>query len=249
MANSALLYNPGCFEHRNFGLIDIKVAMPYWSETFESIGVATDYTEISNRPFYHDIYSDRNGGREGQPSDMQYLGHNITISLELSAWDYDQIQLLKRRSVNATAGTILDSEVGTFMLAERSIRVCLDGAPTTDSSGAAAIRTRNFWCCMVREPIAVGLGTKHMAYRIQFTAYRPPCNHAFPGVLEDQNNDGFDANAPSTWSDPSGVPGALGGFFGLDVERGRVPKYASPQTTTGGTDESGAKAGGEEGVV
>lgn len=181
-------YAPGCSEPVATGLLDLRIAAPAYAFDSEGnatatvlipLGTATDTISVSQRPYLKDIHSDRNGGQEGPPSEIQYLGEIINISLALQSWNTAAIAILRRYAVNATRGTILQAEVGAMMLKSRSIRLLINTADTVD--------IRNFWCCLVRDPQELGIGTKWSEMRLNFTAYRPPCYHPKANIIEDQD--------------------------------------------------------------
>ncbi len=179
-----MVYSPTCQEPIAYGLLDLKIAVPAFEGTemqdLIDLGSTVDSTDVQNRPFFHDIHTDRNGGHQGPPNEVQYLGHIVNINLELATWNPVAIEHLRKRAVNATQGKVLQSEIGEMMLKEKSIRLLMDTPDPAD--------TRNFWCCLVREPMNIGMGTKWSSYRLSFTAYRPPCYHQKADIIEDTNN-------------------------------------------------------------
>jgi hypothetical protein len=181
-----MAYSPICAEPKAYGLLDIKMsAPPYVGDSLQpliDLGSAVDSTGISERTFWNDIHGDRNGGRAGQPVEVQYIGHMVMIRLELLAWNDAAIEILRERAVNANLGTIDQSEMGQMMLKENSIRLLIDTLDPLDR--------RNFWCCLARDPIENAMGTKWASYQITMAAYRPPCYHEKADILEDKDNVG-----------------------------------------------------------
>ena len=193
-------YAPLCASPVAAGLIDIKLAFPAWINNGDGsytrgsmvrLGQASDLIDIQTRPFYNKIYGDRNGGQAGPPIEQQYLGRIITINFALSTWNSTAINLLAgyRHGVaapsagnnvsNAVGGADWQDNIGRMMM-QRGIRLCLDSGSVTS--------TRNFWCCIAEEPIAVGVGTKFAEYRFSFTAYRSGCNLPTADIIEDTDN-------------------------------------------------------------
>lgn len=177
-------YSPPCLAPSATGLLDIKMAAPGYTGATKNplvdLGVAEDSLDLQDRPFYHAVHTDRNGGQQGPAEEFQYLGHIVTGTLVLNTFNQAAIDTLRQRSVNAVLGTIAQDEVGSFMLLERGVRILLGAQDPT--------KTRNFWTCLVQEPIGVSLGTKYSQYRIPFTAYRPPCGHQKANILEDKDD-------------------------------------------------------------
>ena len=175
-------YNPACHAPGRTGLVDIQVGIPF-SAALATLGHATDVIDTQERAFYHDVPGDRNGGPQGPPIEIQYLGGIYVINFRLSSYNATTIALLRKRSINATLGVVLQSEIGDFMLTTNGIRLLL----MTEAAGDV----RNFWTCLVREPIQVGAGTKYSEWVFSFEAHRPPCGHAKAGILMDSDSDAF----------------------------------------------------------
>lgn len=140
-------------------------------------GYAMDMTRIREQPFWHDVPSDENGGPQGPPIDVQFLGAIVQIQIEMSRWDVAQVALL-RKYASATQGTISPNEVGTFMSNKAVALLCY--APTQPLP-------LYFPFCIVREPIEFGAGTKFSSVQLNFTAYKHPTS----GVLYSQDTTGI----------------------------------------------------------
>jgi len=184
-------WNPACQSPKAYGLLDLRIAAPAYNQSGQlnnliPLGVATDTLEITPRPFYNDIYSDQYGGQQGPPVDVQYLGETIDINFSLTTWNETAINLLKQRAINQVRGVVSQNEIGSFTLKSHSIRFLINTQDTDD--------IRNFWCCLARQPVPIGMGTKWAEYRISLTAYRPPCYHPNSGVIEDKTLAGITSN-------------------------------------------------------
>lgn len=173
-----MVYAPPCYRPKSTGLIHIKVASPT-TGTLLNLGEAYDMVDTEDRAFFHDVHSDRNGGPQGSPVEVQYLGAMIVINFTLSMFNQTTVELLHQRGVNVTPGTIAQNEIGQFMLQDKSVRLLLDTNNPLD--------VRNYPCCLVRDPIRVGSGTKFSQYVFSFTAYRGPCGHPKADVLWDKD--------------------------------------------------------------
>lgn len=236
-------YNPACLAPKAYGLLDLWIASPAFftasggtltpgtggsagnPATLIRLGIATDTLEITPRPFYNDIYSDQYGGQQGPPVDVQYLGETIDINFSLTTWNEVAINLLKRRAINAVRGQVNQNEIGNFVLRSHSLRFLINTADTDD--------IRNFWCCLARQPVPIGMGTKWAEYRISLTAYRPPCYHPMSGVIEDRSLVGLPSN-PSGGL-PADNPGT--GSGGLPPSSVIIPDDSTVPDESEGSEE------------
>lgn len=158
------------------GLVTIQVAIPGISGgAVTTLGHSDDMSDVSERAYFHNVPGDRNGGPQGPPIEIQYLGSIAIVTFTLSEWEATVVDALRRRSVNTALGTIIQADVGLFMLSTRGIRLIIN-SPS---------RPQNFPCCIVREPIGSGHGTKYEAYTFQFEAHKGPPGHAKENVLFD----------------------------------------------------------------
>jgi len=154
------------------GLVTVKITVPGGS--IQTLGEQSDMTEIREQAFFHNVPGDRNGGPQGPPIEVQWLGSIAIIRCDLSSWDATVVDSLRKRAVNATLGTTIQTEVGKLMLDSNGIRLTLD----------CATRPLNFPCCIVREPIQYGKGTKFSTMAVEFEAHKKPSG-AKAGVLFD----------------------------------------------------------------
>jgi len=154
------------------GLVTVKVVVPNGS--IATLGEQTDMTEVREQAFFHNVPGDRNGGPQGPPIEIQWLGAICVIRCDLSSWDSVVVDSLRKRAANATLGTTIQTEVGKLMLKDNGIRLILD----------CANRPLNFPCCIVREPIQYGKGTKFSTMAIEFEAHKKP-DGTKAGVLFD----------------------------------------------------------------
>ena len=175
-------YSPACHAPKKLGLIDVKVAIPF-TGTLLQLGHFVDNVEIHERDYVHDVHGDRNGGHEGPPIESQILGRIVSVSGVMSSWNASNMATYLNNGSFATPWTILQSEVGQFLLTTKSMRLLLH---TTDAND-----TRNFWCAIAREPIRMGGGTMHTEYFVSWECHRAPCGHAKANILWDTNSDAY----------------------------------------------------------
>jgi len=55
--------------------------------SFEALGWSINGVEISQTPFFLNVPGDQNGGDDGPPIDVQYLGEIQYLRMEMSKWD------------------------------------------------------------------------------------------------------------------------------------------------------------------
>ena len=144
------------------GKVDIRVE--FVPGTIETLGISEDMVEIEERAFWHNVPGDANGGPQGPPIEVQWLGATHLIRCVMSTWDETHLDTLRQRQVNTAFGVMAASEVGTLMLNQNALRIILD-SPT---------RPLNYPTCIVREAIAFPMGTKYSAATVIFEAHRDP---------------------------------------------------------------------------
>lgn len=133
-----------------------------WTE----IGQSMDATDIREIPYHHNVPGDKNGGNQGPPIEVQYLGSTVRISMELSRFNNSAIDTLRKFAALANQGTIDQPAVGALLLQSAALRIYLDAQFSP--------LPLNFPCCIVREPVSFNAGTKFSAMRIEFEAHRHP---------------------------------------------------------------------------
>ena len=158
------------------GRVIVKVQFTAGQGNLLTLGEQMDMTDVERRAFWHNVPGDRHGGPQGPPIEVQYLGEIAIIRIELSRWDPDVWDTLQKRKAIATKGKTLLTEVGTLMLASTPIRLLLH----------STTRPENYPCCILREAIQYGMGTKFSTAVAQFEAHRMPATGwAAEGVLQD----------------------------------------------------------------
>lgn len=80
----------------------VAVGLPYAMD----LGYAEDRIQIQERPFWHEVKSDANGGVEGPPCDVQYLGSIAIVSCLLNRFNEDSMRLLASPNVNGEVSTV-----------------------------------------------------------------------------------------------------------------------------------------------
>ena len=172
VANSNYAY--ACAPVNVAGLVRVQIAYPAWGAVHE-LGVTTDSINITERQYFHDVPGDRNGGPQGPPVEVQKLGEVHNIQLRMSTWNKAEMQQLEEwyhdENADGTSsphrGSVKQWDVGEVVLAKRGIRLLLETEDLND--------TRNYWCCIMREPKSFAIGTKFTEQSLTFEAHRYPC--------------------------------------------------------------------------
>ncbi len=90
------------------GLATIKVG-----EALSILGYTRNGVEITHDASWLDVPGDENGGDDGPPIDVQFLGMIDRVRMELTKWDQTVADLIRARLNGATAGTA--AVAGTLM--------------------------------------------------------------------------------------------------------------------------------------
>lgn len=166
-----------------------NVYIGYPSDSYaalEKVGENINETQLAVEPIMHNVAGDQHGGQEGAPIEMQALGYRVRGQLQLSKWNPEVRRKIERHNLYATDGAVLDSEIGSLLLRDRSFRILLKPAKDNPillaDAGAGAVANddyfvRNFVCCTIESAIACGVGTKFSVLSFAFTAHRAPDDH------------------------------------------------------------------------
>ncbi|MFO0940078.1 MAG: hypothetical protein U0930_04860 [Pirellulales bacterium] len=186
------------------GKFDIYVACNFpWTvggtavsaQTPMKLGELADELYIPLEQDQHPVPGDRNGGREGDPIEEQFLSQTARFELELSQFDPEVAAALQTAGgLLTTPGTIPQNVIGALLRQNRSYRFAFRPIISTST------RSRNFPCVMVRRAHILGGGTKFEMFRGEFSAHRAPPGHwggtgasSKPNVLFDTDMTGLPA--------------------------------------------------------
>lgn len=144
----------------------------YQGTGLESLGYTEEGVDVSHRKFFLDVHGDQNGGSDGPPIDIQFLGEIAVVSLRLTTYD-SAIADKILRSVAYSSTTGRHASPGTLMLTD------LGG---TGSANPAYFRLLisptndpfNFPIAMIRDPHEQNKSTKHKKFIATFTCYKNP---------------------------------------------------------------------------
>jgi len=152
------------------GACEIKIATA--DQSLVTLGWSRNMADVRKEAFFLDVPGDQNGGDDGPPIDIIYLGEIAVIRLELTKWDYTVVDVIRARLSGGTAGST--GTPGTLIAGAATpnwFRVLL--SPT------ATAYARNFPTCVPRGAIEVGRGTKFSTLVCEFEA------HSVAGILYD----------------------------------------------------------------
>lgn len=162
------------------GKVNIYVACPFTfayqggtsvAGTPYKLGECADEIRIRHQIIKNTVPGDRNGGRVGDGIEDQYMGETAGVSLELSRFDKEVANALKRAGgILTTPGTIPDNAIGALMRRDKSYRFTF--VPVIDTS-----RTVNFWCGIVQQAHILAGGTKFEMFQSEISFHRAPPGH------------------------------------------------------------------------
>lgn len=131
--------------------------------TLEDLGYTRNGAETTKEAFWLDVPGDENGGDEGPPVEIQFLGEIARVRLELTKYDPLILEKVAARVAGITAGTVSASDVGVLMFnASKSIRLAL----------ANSNMPRNFPRAIPRGAIELNRGTKFSTALLEFECHK-----------------------------------------------------------------------------
>lgn len=142
------------------GLATIKVDTAS-SNALEIIGTTRNGAEITFEGFFLDVPGDENGGDDGPPIDVQYLGETARIRLELTKWDTAVADKVSHREYGGSVGVVPTAGNLQFQ-GSKSFRL------TVNTTSVAY----NFPRAIMRMPIELNRGTKFSTLVLEFEAHK-----------------------------------------------------------------------------
>jgi hypothetical protein len=143
-----------------FGPAEIKVGTGS-SGALESLGFTRQGAEIRSQGFFIDVPGDQNGGDQGPPIEVQYLGEILRVRAELTKWDEAVAAKVRSRLAAGTEGS--PGTPGTLMFGDsKTIRVLI--APTTGAVNCPR--------CFIRGEWEMNKGTKYSTLILEFEAHK-----------------------------------------------------------------------------
>lgn len=127
----------------------------------QTLGFTRNFAEVTKEAYWVDVPGDENGGDDGPPIDVIYLGETGRVRLELTKFDEAVANIVRARLQGATAG--IPDTPGTLMFQDgKTLRVLLN-SPNLPL---------NFPRAFCRDPIEIGKGTKFSSLILQFEAHK-----------------------------------------------------------------------------
>ena len=128
------------------------------ANALEELGYSAEGVTIREEARRLDVPGDENGGSEGVPIDIQYLGQIHFVTFELTKYDELILDKLTPRIYGGTAGT--EGTIGTLLVAN-GFRLLIHS--TTEP--------RNYLLAMPLEPVETNKGTKFSRVIMGFECY------------------------------------------------------------------------------
>ncbi len=157
------------------GKVDVYIQLTNTAGNLKKLGECLDMADVEDRAYWNPVPGDRYGGPQGPPIDIQYLGSICVVRMELSRWDTAVWDLLKKRQVVTTAGTIALTDVGKVMLANYGFRLLL----------STTTRPLNFPAVILRDSAQFAMGTKFTSLALSFECHRCQTPVGREGILYD----------------------------------------------------------------
>ncbi|MEM6798543.1 MAG: hypothetical protein AAF589_03430 [Planctomycetota bacterium] len=155
------------------GLTTVKIQVP--SGNVLTLGYSRNAVEISEQPFYHDVPGDENGGDEGPPVDVQFLGMTHLVRMRLSKFDSAVADELHKFVPGSVKGTPAPTGQLLFLGStnELSFRVILDNP----------VDPRSYGRCLIRTPLDHDRSNKFSELVVEFTAYKDASGVLFNSTI------------------------------------------------------------------
>ncbi len=142
----------------------------------EDLGTTRNGVEQYNEPFMLDVPGDENGGDDGPPIEIQYLGELVRMRCELTKFDENvAAKIRKRINENALAAGVPPTPGSLLFANDFTFRVLIVPEGTYGVLYAELKPTNrpvNLPKCVPREPIEENKGTKYSTLLLEFTAYK-----------------------------------------------------------------------------
>lgn len=156
------------------GVAHILIAIP--SGALQPFGYTANGAQVTFEGYEIRVPSDENGGDEGPPAEIQYLGQTARVRLEMTKFDQSVSELLLRRLPSGTLGQPIGTgtPAGTLLFAGlQYFRLVI----------ASAVKPFNFPCVSIlRAPQDLNVGTKYQRHVVEVECYKHPTT----GILWDR---------------------------------------------------------------
>lgn len=137
----------------NAGAVTVKVGFGP-TGPLSVLGFSRNGVDITEEPFFLNVPGDEQGGDDGPPIDVQFMGTVHRVRIQLTKWDKVVSDKLTNRIAGAdTPGDFQNVVPGTFMLGELVFnRLVLDALN--------ALFDRNYPIAILRDNTEINKGTK-----------------------------------------------------------------------------------------
>ena len=145
-----------------FGACTVKVGTGS-AGALETLGMNRNQADVVHQPYFINVPGDANGGDEGPPIDVQYLGEIVLVRLELTTWDPLVAEKIRARVRGGTVGSV--PTAGLLMIAGGYYtRICL----------VTPVSVCNFPIAIIRGANEFGVGTRFSTFVTEFEAHADP---------------------------------------------------------------------------
>jgi len=146
----------------NHGLAAISVGTGA-SFALELLGYTRNGADVSEEGFWIDVPGDQNGGDNGDPIDIQYIGEMARVRLELTKFDTAILSKVMKRLNDATKTEGTVPTPGRFVFLNADWYRLLINTPTDP---------KNFLRAIPRAPTQRNMGTRFTMKVIEFDCYK-----------------------------------------------------------------------------
>ena len=144
------------------GLALIKIS--FGGSGYLELGYTRNGADITREGYFLDVPGDENGGDEGPPIEIQFLGAIARVRLELTKFDMDTAERLSARVAGGQVG--VPSSAGTLLLAN------VDGTKSIDVLINTPIFPIHFPVVVARQPIEINKGTKFSTFVCELECHK-----------------------------------------------------------------------------
>lgn len=147
-------------------LVTVKVGFGI-SGAISTLGFTRNGVDITEEPFFINVPGDENGGDDGPPIDVQWVGTLHRIRITLTKWDKAvSDKLTNRVQGNDTPGDLSGITPGDFMIGDGlHNRLILDANDATFD--------RNYRLAILRDNVEINKGTKFAELVLVYECHKP----------------------------------------------------------------------------
>jgi len=152
------------------GLATVKVGpVNATSDNIEDLGYTRNGIELSFQGFFLDVPGDENGGDDGPPVDVQYMGEIATIRMELTKYNSTVAEKVSARVNGGSAGVPVAA--GTLMFGDNNV-LANEVAWRLLIQVSSGVGNMNFLRAFPRNVIELNKGTRFSTLVAEFEAHK-----------------------------------------------------------------------------